>query len=87
MGNFQILVPFRPLFKIKLQICYGPPITQIDDHLFNKKVQILEFSFCCPLSIEFIPEIIRDRGIRRHTTESSRPNQFKEKIASKLDEK
>ena len=28
----------------------------------NEKVQILEFSFCCPLSVEFIVETIRDRG-------------------------
>ena len=28
----------------------------------NKKVQILEFGFCWLLSVEFISEIVRDRG-------------------------
>jgi hypothetical protein len=46
----------------------------------------LEFSFCCPLSVEFISETIIEK-ICQHTTKSSWSNQLQEKTALKLDEK
>jgi hypothetical protein len=46
---------------------YGPSITHKDDHfaknwMKNKKVQILEFGICWPLSVQFIFNTVRDRG-------------------------
>jgi hypothetical protein len=50
----------------------------------NEKVPILEYSFCWQFSVEFISEIIRDRG---NPSTSSQLNKFeKKKILSKLEE-
>jgi hypothetical protein len=69
-------------FKNNIAILFnGPSINHKDDHFakkknsINKKVLILEFSFCWPLSHEFVSEIIIDRGNLTYFQH----NQFKEK--------